>query len=102
MSLFLTDSKKAKYFMGVSRLASYKIGCAIRIYAGQIITHFSSEVRMPPSSSEWEGKGEVERKCHKVEVGHLLEPGGSLLHHQLVTPAVSCHHADLVGADLQT
>ena len=57
---------------------------------------------MPPSSSEWEGKGEVERKCHKVEVGHLLEPGGSLLHHQLVTPAISCHHADLVGANLQT
>ena len=57
---------------------------------------------MPPSSPKWESKGEVKRECHEVEVGHLLEPGGSLHHHQLVTPAISCHHAYLVGADLQT
>ena len=57
---------------------------------------------MPSSSPEWEGKAEVKRECHEVEVGHLLETSGSLHHYQLVTPTISCHHADLVGADLQT
>ena len=57
---------------------------------------------MPPGSSEWEGKSEMERERHKVEIGHLLEPSCSLHHHQLVTSTISCHHAYLVGAHLQT
>ena len=56
---------------------------------------------MPPSSSKWEGECEVEGHGHKVEVGDLLEPSGSLHHHQLVATAVSCHHADLIGAHLK-
>ena len=55
---------------------------------------------MPASSAKREGESEVEGHGHEVEVGDLLEPGGSLHHHQLVAAPLCCHHTDFVRANL--